>query len=142
VDSKNKGAKMKNTIYTAESYGEFMKEQLVSFETALLAKLRRFTITECFYGISSSMIYDANKKAKPSYQNTQEDEVDAPTQSLLQKWLREKHKISLLIYDCFEEGFGFQISKLHTNNTTQDDNSFNTYEEALEQGLQEALKLI
>ena len=29
---------MKNTIYTAESYGEFMKEQLISFETAKLAK--------------------------------------------------------------------------------------------------------
>ena len=66
-----------------------------------------------------------------------------PTQSLLQKWLREEHNIHIEIsreyikgkiigYDCiidYEEG----IIDLETKSI---------YEEALEQGLLEALKLI
>ena len=133
-----------------------MKEQLASFETALLAKEKGFTITECFYGISSSMIYDVNKKAKPSYQNTQEDEVDAPTQSLLQKWLREKHNIIVTslpyedeIPECEEE----KRQTLWEDETIDCRETpwlreittytyYHSYEKALEIGLQEALKLI
>lgn len=77
----------------------------------------------------------------------------APTQSLLQKWLREVHEINVFIY-CY--GFGYYPT--HDNihlptdkvkyvdrrwNTQNSLNlGFETYEQALEIGLQEALKLI
>jgi len=135
-----------------------MKEQLVSFETALLAKEKGFTITECFYGINSSMIYDVNKKAKPSYQNTQEDEVDAPTQSLLQKWLRDEYGIHIELRANMtkndlttSENYMIVIKDITDNRHTlydspqtisEKDSNTTNYEQALEQGLQEALKLI
>ena len=73
----------------------------------------------------------------------------APTQSLLQKWLREVHKINILYtvhqtngnvitYDyCLHLPYGFQSTI-----TPWSQLNYNTYEEALEIGLQEALKLI
>ena len=65
-----------------------------------------------------------------------------PTQSLLQKWMREKHSISVLIYDCLDFAYGYEIGTVHVNDMRQDDNSFDTYEKALEAGLYKALKLI
>lgn len=74
----------------------------------------------------------------------------APTQGLLQKWLREVYGINIVIspsYKCFNV---IQISKY---NEIEDQNKdmassglefkdFETYEKALEFGLSEALKLI
>ena len=89
---------------------------------------------------------------------SEEDIISAPTQSLLQKWLRET-------YNCIVEVL-FQIDKKYTNgkikyivtvdyydenfNLFNENNEpdfislilYNTYEEALEVGLQEALNLI
>ena len=129
-----------------------MQEQLVSFETALLAKEKGFIQTETFYGISSSLIYDVNKKAKPSYQKTQEDEVDAPTQSLLQKWLRERHGIQTeismgvkYINDKLTNLYSYSIFSCSPQLKINWKFSYKkpiTYEEALEAGLLEALKQI
>ena len=58
----------------------------------------------------------------------------APTQSELQKWLRDKHNILVLIDRGDKPYITFQ------HNRSKED--FDTYEEALEKGLQEALKLI
>ena len=70
----------------------------------------------------------------------------APTQSLVQKWLREKHKIILIIgyqYEYDSTPYSYWIYKeeqsLPINHWVDD---LETYEEALEKGLQEALKLI
>ena len=59
----------------------------------------------------------------------------APTQSLLQKWLRETHNIfiSINVNYCY---------KIYNNDELYEESFYyNNYEEALEQGLQEALKL-
>ena len=70
--------------------------------------------------------------------------VLAPTQSLLQKWLREVHKISIKIDDYYTNSrvrFDYNICELGS----QEDNPvgiFETYEEALETGLYQALKQI
>lgn len=55
---------------------------------------------------------------------------------LLQKWLREVHKIHIHI-NCY----GDNVWSFHIPNIGGD-SPFHTYEEALEIGLQEALKLI
>lgn len=68
----------------------------------------------------------------------------APTQSLLQKWLREEHSLHIMI-SCLLGGGGYMFDVLETmygDKRTVCVKEFKTYEEALENGLQEALKLI
>ena len=78
----------------------------------------------------------------------------APTQSLLQKWLREIHNIEIISYPCIVGKYSFKIYKLKevivilslngrkVLDKSDSNKYFKTYEEALELGLQEALKLI
>ena len=68
----------------------------------------------------------------------------APTQSLLQKWLREKHNIIVLVDYEGIDGYYYKFYSYKEGNKNYDasDKNYNTYEEAYEIGLQEALKLI
>jgi len=119
-----------------------MKDELVSFETAMELNKKKECDIGCdyFYNTETKQLENSTCDNYIGYNETLYK--GAPTQSLLQKWLRENHNISLIAYDCFKEEFRFQISKLHTNEITEGENSFDTYEEALEDGLQAALKLI
>lgn len=103
-----------------------MKEQLISFETAKLANKKEFIeCTENRY----------NKKGTFNYSKAYS--ISAPTQSLLQKWLRETHNIVVLVwYNPELQEWESHISEKYY------ESKFETYEEALEKGLQEALKLI
>lgn len=111
-----------------------MTEQLISFETAKLAKEKGYI--DMSYPVYS---YDGFKIL--SYTNSM-NVYPCSTQSLLQKWLREKHNIEVNpCHSCNGEydlwtnnGNLLQVNGLYKN--------YKTYEEALEQGLQEALKLI
>jgi len=112
-----------------------MTDQLILFKTAVLAKEKGFReITKNGY------CNDGYKSQSNIYPLI---DYFAPTQSLLQKWLREKHNLNLvtkkMIYEkwkCFLE----TITKDSINTWWSPDKD--TYEEALEQGLLEALKLI
>ena len=66
----------------------------------------------------------------------------APTQSLLQKWLREKHDIHITITSISQESWQYHIQKPKDKLGDNYEEDFENYEEALEVGLQEALKLI
>ncbi len=146
-----------------------MKEQLISFETAKLAKEKGFN-WECFY------YYDNNKELVEPYEengsstdvefrvdltdllenhNYKRFAISAPTQSLLQKWLREKFKfhitINIGLYKLTGAGCNtrreyryfsniIRMGKHHKNKFRSE--MCKTYEEALEKGLYEALKLI
>jgi len=78
----------------------------------------------------------------------------APTQSLLQKWLREVHNWNIIVFnDDGDIEFGNLRYNFELRNVTISFKKrniknivgtyeFKTYEEALEKGLQEALKLI
>ena len=116
-----------------------MKEQLISFETAKLAKEKGFNI-ECsrswivsgsgLIHLNNDHIYYAKSK-----------NYKAPTQSLLQKWLREKHDIHIETeYKWEYNHYVFHIGRV--GKIVRGLKGFKTYEEALEKGLQEALKLI
>lgn len=125
-----------------------MKEQLIIFETALLAKAcglhTYLDIANNIYGYNLKWVERA-----PTYWHVHitfpnEDEfLYAPTQSLLQKWLREKHKIHIEI-EYLDEVLPYRcIVTTISNNTEVFISKFHTkYEEALEEGLIEALKLI
>jgi hypothetical protein len=148
-----------------------MKEDLIEFETAKLAKKKGFeAILYSYYESNSKELIQnhvtirrtfKSETGTPYGQNTKEDyeailsDIDnsldefilAPTQSLLQKWLREKHNIIVLLEPVL--GFShiefsmsiytkkniFSLTKFHVS-------SNKTYEEALEAGLIEGLKLI
>ena len=139
-----------------------MTEQLISFETAKLAKERGFD-EECFnhyvknnkypkpFGLEDNyyvtkVVYKKNSclpyKTPSPYSEIQE--CTAPTQSLLQKWLREKHNIHFVIMNGWypeSKNIFFEI-KMYIHNWMQVGTLYTTYEEALEKGLQEALKLV
>ena len=67
----------------------------------------------------------------------------APTQNLLQKWIREVHNIHITIFSQSQESWMYRITKkgqkLEDGLYGED---FYTYEEALEEGLYQALLLI
>ena len=137
-----------------------LREKLISFETAILAKEKGFK-NACDWFVNKDneyifmpdLLYPNNSEFS---HNSEEDPevvewkelmktlVLAPTQSLLQKWLREVHEISIKIDDYYTNSrvrFDYNVCELGS----QEDNPvgiFETYEEALEIGLYQALKQI
>jgi len=115
-----------------------MKEQLITFETAKLAKEKGFPKLEI-----NGYPQIASGYTKEGIETIVLDKsyyYQSPTQSLLQKWLREVHKIDVWCERfSTEESWIWQCPKA---NRTRILDSYYTYEEALEKGLQEALKLI
>lgn len=76
-------------------------------------------------------------------------DIEFPTQSIVQKWLRETKNLHIEIYRS-AVGYGYAIMESDNGTWQEDDDSrgpndgglWDTYEEALEAGIQEALKLI
>ena len=123
-----------------------MEDTKITFETAKLAKEKGFIpsdgITCKSYlqdgRVGYQTIWDLDLKY-----TCLEDHIIAVTQSLLQKWLREEYNIIVLVlYDG--KTFYYQIQRKEWDDCiTQFDLTLDqTYEEAYEIGLQEALKLI
>ena len=131
-----------------------MEEELISFETAKLAKEKGFNIpTRNFYADKSwedEQVYNCGSVGYPEFTNDMGanhgfgDITLIPIQSVLQKWLREVHNIHLVIKPRFKGDLNNPIVDYSYNGEKGDRNNifYPTYEEALEVGLQEALKLI
>ena len=130
-----------------------MEEQSISFETAKLAKEKGFKIptpvmykgNEKSYGHNNEWGIDEQRlDGKFPYRNQQWYSI--PTQSLFAKWLREKHEIyvtSQIGNLDFINTYHYDIRYIDKNKfICKVKGNFKTYEEALEAGLQEALKLI
>lgn len=146
-----------------------MKDALIGFEVAKLAKEKGFNI-ECihFYTKSRSKMFgiDEHGRAYP-IKNTpeklytcgeyaalnKENVYFAATQSLMQRWLREEHGLIISIEPTFtyalttNVGYYAYVKKVNKEINTLEylylDIYFSaTYEESLEIGLLEALKLI
>ena len=126
-----------------------MKEQLVCFQVAKLAKEKGFNWKVINYfklsTISNPLIED---ECRPQNINSLQSNpiFSRPTQSLLAKWLREEHHLIVIVayqYEHDSTPYSYWIYK--ENNSlplNQWINDLKTYEEALELGLIEALKLI
>jgi len=121
-----------------------MEEQKVMFEIAKLAKEKGFDdyYRDC---------YDQQGIIIPLFRQAALIETvfcSAPTQSLLQRWLREVHNIYVNsdYYQGYPEvRFYYDIKILiddNYNGNQDSDDAIYTYEQAMELGLQEALKLI
>ena len=101
-----------------------MKENLVGFFVAKFAKEKGCNLENCTCGgYPDCICYDKRI-----------------SQSLLAKWLREEHNIHLIAYKNINID-GYDWCYITTDGITNI-NSYKTYEEAYEIGLQEALKLI
>ena len=128
-----------------------IEEQIISLETAKLANNKGFNV-ECDYFYNRGSNY---KLQNDSIIRTGDDLIyEAPTQSLLQKWLRDLHGVDIHItrnkpsyreyrveiykIDNTPNYIYFQISTKKSNGCKW----FDDYEEALEAALLEALKLI
>ena len=111
-----------------------MEEQLISFETSKLAKSKGLTYEDVGQSYRSNGDFTYGKNDDEFY--------PAPTQSLLQKWLREKHLIDIIIGSNII-GYNLILWDRKTNKRHNiKSNLFQHYEEALEAGSYEALKLI
>ena len=128
-------------------------EELVTLKTAKLAKEKGFN-TLCWDYIN----LEGEKESAMNFIGDTFDEkfifaeefVDyfLPSQSVLAKWLREVHKIRVLPYQGVSGNFKVDIFTYPIPNTVgkwerfNNIQSYNTFEQALEEGLFEALKLI
>lgn len=112
-----------------------MTEELITLETAKLLKEKGFQQRK--YLINVSTLHHCYKY------------LSVPPQSIAQKWLREIKNLHIEIYRnaC---GYGYIIVKANNGTWMEDDDAkgpndggnWDTYEEALEAGIFEALKLI
>lgn len=152
-----------------------MKEQLIELETAKLAKEVGFNVL-CLNLHGEDLGYMGVHKVDNCNQMNAKDQFSAPTQSLLQKWLREEKKMEVTVvpvfrdkcgYDSFKrDGYAFDIMQIEPcqfltwadfNRCAEDRDeeqkeypedewclspSVSTYEQALEAGLVEGLKLV
>ena len=122
-----------------------MKDDYVSFETAQLAKEKGFNIpVNSHYTVKKSVWKTLREK------DTNEDNYaySRPTQSLLAKWLRSKYDMCIIVYPT-ASGYCWELDKCngtyikdYEDKGTNSGGSWDIYEEALENGIQEALKLI
>ena len=110
-----------------------MKEQLITFETAKLAEKVGFKEEYPNNSYSQDGLFMPQTRA---FQG-----LPAPTQSLLQKWLREVHSIDILIAKPESKYWNVYIWE-ETEMLFSLNEYAKSYEEALEKGLQEGLKLI
>lgn len=150
-------------------------EDVVSLKTAKLAKKRGFNeLSTHVYTIGFKSIKE--DKTPRKFGNYEENDkllqpivlgkgqlhlALAPSQSTLQKWLREKHH--LVVEPCFNESLYRRLHERahnkkclnyhwtiitntddpeHIHNKFYSDDTFETYEQALEAGLLKALNLI
>ena len=119
-----------------------MKEQLISFETAKLAKEKGFDIEVNQYFKEAFPENLMNHNVNCNFNKYIELCCSAPTQSLLQKWLREIFGYEVLLDIDLNLDYFVCIKHRDKGLLFESKNTFKTYEEALEKGLQESLKLI
>lgn len=143
-----------------------MEEKLISFETAKLAKEKRFFIhTKYYYDSDNPLSSSINLKKRnytiEGFEGMPYSDIDtesglltyqihtinnAPTQPLLQKWLRDIHKIHIVIHRSFSMDNSYHYCIIVDGNydmeLLQECIPDRSYEEALEDALFNALKLI
>lgn len=146
---------------------KIMKEELISFETAKLAKEKGYKNgnSNIFTEYHSTYDYDGDPNHRESYKkgdvspdsnfymvnneanigdlsNEHYTLYERPTQSLLQKWLREIPKISIVIDDFITNEkirYYHKVENLGWQDANSCEEPYETYEEAREDALKIAL---
>lgn len=131
-----------------------MKEQLVKLTTAMLAFERMFE-EPCRYASEDGIDMEDGLDMTGDIYITIDDIRDAwdndyqvylfPTQSLLQKWLRENHNIGIEVKHLTSTSYDFNLYRITDKGCSYMSLEYSTYisyEEALEQALFIVLKII
>lgn len=124
-----------------------MKEEIISFETAKLAKKKGFDKVWCnnMYCIGFNSLEEDKEIIECDWRNNVGGQFHlalAPTQSLLQRWLRKKHEIHIYP-ECMDSNLKYNyICNILEGGVLAKTDEYDTYEQALEVGLLEGLKLI
>src|SRR3972149_10715226 len=128
-----------------------MKEQLVTFPTAKIAKEKGFDWPCNSYINKRDGYYLVDEKTYRGYSNYNSNinNTSLPTKSLLQKWFRDVYNIYVEVYIARDIRNEYHIcikgeNELFKNSQMLEDkylntDVFNSYEEALEVGLYEAV---
>lgn len=120
-----------------------MEDEPITFETAKLAKEKGFN-EECRFNVFRGT-KDYITKEKSINSKLSSTTYSQPTQTKLQRWLREVHDIHISLnyeiegYSCTIGGYD-QINHNHVGVELEE--QYNTYEQTLEAGILVALKLI
>jgi len=122
----------------------YMKDEIISFETAKLLQEKiafNFKINS-WYSPSGELNTSPTKGIDFSYSNG----IPAPTQSLLQRILREGFRMDIMIEPFDDENGGSSYEPTifwdAFDEDEDDDRVYPTYEQALESALTDALNLI
>lgn len=123
-----------------------MKDQLINFDVAKLAKEKGFKeYCIAYFSISGEEMYFREDGMYFHSNGANGRLILRPTQSLLQKWLREEYGIDILFKRSFSDGKKkyiltpcFDKPRLKGYDNAEE----NTYEEALEIALIIALNMI
>lgn len=123
-----------------------IEEQFVSFDTAKMLKEAGFNVP-CNSYYSNDCIITAF--AEGNF-NEYEPDISRPTQALAARWLREVHRIVVDATfippstdgNAWRYFIGEMDDMVWNGDYVPSDEFYETYEEALEAGLQEAIKLI
>jgi len=138
-----------------------MKEQLIDFPTAKLAKEKGFNKTSHGKAYLKDGTLGYTHAESSDSIIIYKEQYGSPTQSLLQKWLRDEHRIHITIRhytDCptrrfddfdYDDELGSYGIEIHEPKTQDECDIYvnsdflgETYEEVLEIALKEGLKLI
>ena len=115
-----------------------MEEQRISVETAKIAKEKGFDWeTNYYYDTAGDLCSEIRKV---NWNQSKEKIYSNPNQSLLQKWLREKH--GLILWVEFHETSVLNIKWSFDIHGGPKQFIGNSYEECLEAGLVKALNLL
>ena len=130
-----------------------MKEELISFETAKLAKEKGFNWWCETVGTTKTPEVNIYRSGLDNH-NQYDGYYSVPTQSLLQKWFREKYNLHPYVTP-YGDGKNWNVPNIRHNNKDWNEvnvpyqikqrqfpSEFETYEQGLEFALIEMLKMI
>ena len=123
-----------------------MVEKLIEFETAKIAKTRGFNVVcENYFSEHLTGVQENNQCGFRNWNKEYENSFSRPTQSLLQKWLREIHSLDVETekYQHNEDGRYYK-GRVWGEEFENEGyvTGFDSYEDALEEGLLCALAAI
>ena len=117
-----------------------MTEELVTLETAKLLKEKGFR-EDCMAFYTKDGLFKCN-----AYINTNVLKLPSPTQSIAQKWLRDTKCLHIEIGYMYGNYWIYDILTIPNHDLVGLSDRpiihYDTYEEALEAGIKEALRLI
>ena len=118
-----------------------MKEQFITFETAKLAKEKGFNEFCKYHFDKNGGRFNSNWN--PTKNSQWDDCITQPTQSLLQRWLRETHGLHIhLLFIDNVLGYQSIITSTISNIELFKNKLYFSYEDALEYALQFSLNQI